>query len=66
VPVTLITSTLPTGVGATWTGNPVAGPGSATIKLTVSTGARKGTYPVVVTGTSSGRTRTVTVSLRVT
>ncbi len=66
VPVTLTTSKLPTGVAATWTGNPVAGPGSATLKLTVSTRARKGTYPVVVTGTSSGRARTVTVSLRVT
>ncbi len=65
-PVALSTpSLLPVGVSVAWTGNPVTAPGSATLRFSVTSRVRKGTYPVVVTGSSGGRTRTVTVSLLV-
>ena len=65
-PVALSTPTLlPVGVSVAWTGNPISAPGSATLRFSVTSRVRKGTYPVVVTGTSGGRTHTVTVSLQV-
>jgi hypothetical protein len=63
VPVTLSTSALPTGVTATWTGNPVSAPGTATLRLAASSKARTGTYSVVVTGSSGAWTHTVTLVL---
>ena len=65
-PVGLTTpALLPVGITVAWTGNPVTAPGSATLRFSVTTRVRKGTYPVVVTGTSGGRTHKVTVSLLV-
>jgi subtilisin family serine protease len=61
--VTLSASAPPTGVTATWSGNPVTAPGTATLRLAASSKARAGTYSVVVTGTSPGRTHTVTLTL---
>ena len=61
--VTLSASAPPTGVTATWTGNPVTAPGTATLRLAASSKARAGTYSVVVTGSSPGRTHTVTLTL---
>jgi len=65
VSVALSNSTLPTGVTRTWTGNPVTAPGSASLRFSVSSKARTGTYSVVVTGSSGGRTHPVTVALLV-
>lgn len=65
-PVGLTTpALLPVGVTVAWTGNPVTAPGSATLRFSVTSRVRRGTYPVVVTGSSGGRTHTVTVSLLV-
>ncbi len=65
-PVALSTpSLLPVGVSVAWTGNPVTAPGSAALRFSVTSRVRTGTYPVVVTGSSGGRTHTVTVSLLV-
>ena len=65
-PVALSTPTLlPVGMSVAWTGNPVIAPGSATLRFSVTSRVRTGTYPVVVTGSSGGRTHTVTVSLLV-
>ena len=61
--VTLSTSALPTGVTATWTGNPVSAPGTAILRLAASSKARTGTYSVVVTGSAGSRTHTVTLTL---
>jgi hypothetical protein len=56
---------LPVGVSVAWVGNPVTAPGSATLRFSVTSRVRVGTYPVVVTGSSGGRTHSVTVSLLV-
>ncbi|PKW26212.1 bacillopeptidase F [Phycicoccus duodecadis] len=61
--VTLTSSKAPARVGLSWTGNPVAVPGTATLVVAVGSRAAKGTYRVVVTGVSGGVSHSVTVSL---
>lgn len=64
--VGLSTSTLPTGMTSTWTGAPVAAPGSASLRLAVTSRTKTGTYSIVVTASAGGSTHTTTVSVRVT
>jgi subtilisin family serine protease len=63
MPVALAVSHLPTGVTATWTGNPVTAPGSATLRLAVATNAKTGSYPLVVRGTSGSWSHTISLVL---
>jgi len=63
IPVALSVSRLPAGVTATWTGNPVTAPGSATLRLTVASNAKTGSYPVVVRGSSGSWSHTISLVL---
>jgi kumamolisin len=65
--ITLSYSTLPSGVTATFSKNPIAAPGSGTVDftLTVSRTAPTGTYPITITGTGGGVTKTTTLSFEV-
>ncbi len=65
--VTLATSTLPTGVTATFGTNPIGGgSGSSTLSFTVGSSVTAGTYPITVSGTSGSIVESTTVSLTVT
>lgn len=64
-PVTLATSGLPSGVGATIAPNATTA-ASATLSLVVSATAQAGSYPITVTGTAGTATATTTVTLTVT
>jgi hypothetical protein len=66
--ITLSTSTLPTGVTATFGTNPIAAPGSGSsvLTFTVSTAATAGTTSVTITGVGGSVTHTTTVALTVT
>ena len=61
--VTLSTSTLPSGVSATFGTNPTAG--SSSLKFTASSTAATGTSTVTITGVSGSLSHTTTVSLTV-
>ncbi|WP_353509019.1 S8 family serine peptidase [Intrasporangium sp.] len=61
--VTLSRSALPSGTSASWSVNPVAVPGSSTLRIKPSWSTRRGTYTVVVTGTSGAVTHSVTITV---
>jgi kumamolisin len=65
--ITLSYSALPAGVTATFSKNPIAAPGSGTVDftLTVSKTAPTGTYPITITGTGGGVTKTTTLTFGV-
>ena len=65
--LTLSYSTLPTAVTASLTGNVIAGgTGSSTLTFTVGKTAVSGVYPITMTATGGGLTKTVTFDLDVT
>lgn len=65
-PVSLILSTLPTGISGTFTPSTVATlPGTSTLNLTASPGVAPGTNIVTVQGTSGAIVKTADISLRV-
>lgn len=61
--VTLARSSLPAGVTSTWSVNPVALPGSTTLRIKTTSTARRGTYSVVVTATTGVLVRRTTLTL---
>jgi subtilase family serine protease len=65
--ITLSYSTLPSGVTASFSKNPIAAPGSGTVDftLTVSRTAPTGTYPITITGTGGGVTKTTTLTFEI-
>ena len=65
--IALSASGLPSGVTGSFSPNPIAAPGSATSRftLTVSRSARIGTYPITITGTGGGLTHTTTLTFQV-
>jgi kumamolisin len=65
--ITLSYSALPSGVTATFSKNPIAAPGSGTVDftLTVSKTAPIGTYPITITGTGGGVTKTTILTFGV-
>lgn len=65
LPISLTVSGLPSGVTATTTLAPVSG-GSTSYSFSVGSTTPVGTYPVTVSGTANGLTRTATTSLVVT
>jgi hypothetical protein len=65
-PVGVTVTGLPTGVTAAFSPASITGSGSSTMTLTAATNTAAGVYPLTVTGTSSGLTRTANVSLTIT
>jgi hypothetical protein len=63
--VTLSRSGVPAGVTVTWSANPVAAPGTSTLRLRTSSSTPRGTYTVKVTGTSGSTSRQARVTLTV-
>jgi hypothetical protein len=61
--VTLTRSSLPPGATSTWTTNPVALPGTTTLRIRTTSAVRRGTYHVVVTATAGTLTRQTTLTL---
>jgi len=61
--VTLSRSALPSGTSATWSVNPVAVPGSSTLRIKPSWSTRRGTYAIVVIGTSGAVSHSVTITV---
>jgi subtilisin family serine protease len=61
--VTLKASGQPANVSATWTGNPLVAPGTATLKLKTTLSTPRGTFTVKVTGTSGSLTHQSTTTL---
>ncbi len=55
-------STIPGG-SARWSAGSLTGSGTVTMTVNTSSSTPRGTYPITVSGTSGGVTRTVTVSL---
>jgi subtilisin family serine protease len=64
-PVTLSASGLPTGGRATFTPNPLAAPGTGTLKLTTTGASRRTSYTVTVAGTSGALRHTVPIALTI-
>ena len=60
-------SGVPSGVTSSFTPSSIGAPGSGTtdFNLTVSSNAPTGTYPIVITGTGGGVTKTTTLSFQV-
>ena len=65
--ISLSYSALPSGVTASFSPNPIAAPGSgsAHFNLTVSRTAPTGTYPITITGTGGGVTKTTTLTFEI-
>lgn len=63
--VTMKVSGLPSNSTATWTGNPVAAPGTATLKIKTTSGTTRGTLTVKVTAISGSMTHQTTATLTV-
>ncbi len=63
--ITLSTSTLPSGVTASFSPTSITGAGSSILTFTVSSTAATGTYTITVTGTSGSTSETTTVTLTV-
>jgi hypothetical protein len=61
---TLTATGVPTGVTAAFATNPVTS--NSVLTLTASSSAPAGSYPVIIAGTSGGRTVTTTIALTVT
>jgi subtilisin family serine protease len=64
--VTLARSGVPTRATTSWSKNPVIVPGSSTLRVKTSTSTPRGTYTLVITGTSVSITHRVSVTLTVT
>ncbi|GAA2159168.1 S8 family serine peptidase [Humibacillus xanthopallidus] len=60
---TFTRSSLPSGATSTWTTNPVALPGTTSLRIRTTSAVRKGTYRVVVTATSGTVSRQTTLTL---
>ena len=58
-----VTSTLPSGVTASWGTNPTTG--TSVLTFTASSSVTAGTYPVTITGTSGSLTQTTNIALTV-
>jgi hypothetical protein len=54
---------LPTGSSATWVGNPITVPGSATLKVRTTVTTTRGTFTLKLTGTSGALVHQVSVTL---
>jgi kumamolisin len=65
--ITFSASGQPSGVTVSFSPASIAAPGSGTtdMNITVSRSAKTGTYPITVTGTGGGVTKTTTLSLQV-
>jgi subtilisin family serine protease len=61
--VTLALSGAPSGSSASWTGNPVPAPGSATLRVRSTGSTPRGTFTLRITGTSGSLSHQVTVTL---
>jgi hypothetical protein len=61
--VTLKVAGLPVNSSATWTGNPVAAPGTATVKVKTTSTTTRGTFTLKVTGTNASLSHQTTVTL---
>jgi subtilisin family serine protease len=61
--VTLKIAGLPVNSSATWTGNPVTVPGSATLKVKTTSATARGTFTLKVTATSGSLTHQTTSTL---
>jgi hypothetical protein len=55
----------PAGTSATWSPNPVAAPGTSTLRVTTTAWTPRGTYTLRVTGTSGALVHQATASLTV-
>jgi subtilisin family serine protease len=65
-PVTLQVAGTPSGVTVSWTGSPVAAPGTAVLTLEVAKkGVRRGSYFLDLTGTSGSLSRSTPLTLEV-
>jgi subtilisin-like proprotein convertase family protein len=64
--ITLTISTLPAGVTINLGATSVAAGGTTSLNLTVAAGAVAGQYPITVTGTGGGLTRTTVLTLIIT
>ena len=64
--VTLLRSGVPTRATANWSKNPVIVPGNSTLRVKTSTSTPRGTYTLVISGTSVSITHQVSVTLTVT
>jgi hypothetical protein len=63
--VSLKASGLPANASATWTGNPVTAPGTATLKVKTTFSTTRGTFSIKVTATSGSLTHQSTATLTV-
>ncbi|MGW6278600.1 S8 family serine peptidase [Kribbella sp. NPDC055071] len=61
--VSLKAAGLPANASATWTGSPVAAPGTATVKVKTTSSTTRGTFTVKVTATSGSLTHQATAAL---
>jgi uncharacterized repeat protein (TIGR03806 family) len=64
--VTLSVGSLPAGMGSSVSPNPITPPQSSTLTITASSNTVPGTYPLSVTGTGGGLTRTANGTVTVT
>jgi uncharacterized membrane protein len=60
--VTLNAAGQPANATATWTGNPVVAPGTATLKVKTTTSTTRGTFTVKITATSGSLTHQATAT----
>jgi len=61
--VSLSVSGLPAYATATWVGNPITAPGSATLRVRAASWTPRGTFTLRITGTSGGLSHLATVTL---
>jgi hypothetical protein len=61
--VSLKIAGLPTGSSATWVGNPVTAPGTATLRVRTTGYTQRGTFTLRITGTSGALAHQVNVTL---
>jgi uncharacterized membrane protein len=61
--VSLSLSGLPAGTSASWSRNPVASPGSSTLRVTTTAFVPRGTFTLRVTGTSGSLSHQITATL---
>ena len=62
-PVSLKASGLPANASASWTGNPVAAPGTGTLKVKTTSSTTRGTFTIKVTATSGSLIHQTTATL---
>jgi subtilisin family serine protease len=63
--VSLSVSGVPSGASASWSANPVAAPGSSTLRVTTTSWTTRGTFTLRVTGTSGSLSHQATATLTV-